>query len=70
MYKPQIGDHIRVTRQVNGKTRFTKTGVIVETCHPHGYRFREDETGAMRFLAESEQVARTPGWSQTITRLP
>jgi hypothetical protein len=68
VYQPKPGDRVRVTRHAHGKVKFVKTGVIIETGLPYGYRFKDDD-GRSVFLASPEQVAAMPGWSQTIELL-
>lgn len=68
-YLPGAGDRVRITRYRHGKVHFVKTGVITEAFPPLGYRWTEDESGRRFFLASCEEVAKMPGYSQTIERI-
>lgn len=67
-YQPSPGDRVRVTRHARGKVEFVTTGTLVGLTLSYGYRFKDDD-GRSVYMATNEQVAETPGWSQTIEPL-
>jgi hypothetical protein len=68
-YRPQAGDHVRVTRrQPDGREKFVKQLTILE--EGDGWYYAEEkDTGHRVTMSSSEELERRmPGWTQRIER--